>query len=140
VHRIEQDEVEELKEFIEMLNYKSSNGAVVVVEGKKDVIALTTLGFYGNVIMLNSCRSLSRLVYNIQHSKEVILLLDMDSKGRYLTQRIVSMISNRRRINLFYKKRLVEITRGKIRSVEELVIYKEYINNNNNVIDYIQSI
>jgi len=140
VRRIEQDEVEELKEFIDMLNYKSSNGAVVVVEGKKDVIALTTLGFYGNVIMLNSCRSLSRLVDNIQHSKEVILLLDMDSKGRYLTQRIVSMISNRRRVNLFYKKRLVEITRGKIRSVEELVIYKEYINNNNNVIDYIQSI
>jgi len=140
VRRIEQDEVEELKEFIDMLNYKSSNGAVVVVEGKKDVIALTTLGFYGNVIMLNSCRSLSRLVDNIQHSKEVILLLDMDSKGRYLTQRIVSMISNRRRGNLFYKKRLVEITRGKIRSVEELVIYKEYINNNNNVIDYIQSI
>lgn len=140
MRRIEQDEVEELKEFIDMLNYKSSNGAVVVVEGKKDVIALTTLGFYGNVIMLNSCRSLSRLVDNIQHSKEVILLLDMDSKGRYLTQRIVSMISNRRRVNLFYKKRLVEITRGKIRSVEELVIYKEYINNNNNVIDYIQSI
>jgi Small primase-like proteins (Toprim domain) len=139
VHRIEQDEVEELKEFIDMLNYKSSNGAVVVVEGKKDVIALTTLGFYGNVIMLNSCRSLSRLVDYTQHYKEVILLLDMDSKGRYLTQRIVSMISNRRRINLFYKKRLVEITRGKIRSVEELVIYKEYINNNN-VIDYIQSI
>jgi len=139
VRRIEQDEVEELKEFIDMLNYKSSNGAVVVVEGKKDVIALTTLGFYGNVIMLNSCRSLSRLVYYTQHYKEVILLLDMDSKGRYLTQRIVSMISNRRRINLFYKKRLVEITRGKIRSVEELVIYKEYINNNN-VIDYIQSI
>jgi len=139
VHRIEQDEVGELKEFIEMLNHESSNGAVVVVEGKKDVIALTTLGFYGNVIMLNSCRSLSRLVDYTQHYKEVILLLDMDSKGRYLTQRIVSMISNRRRINLFYKKRLVEITRGKIRSVEELVIYKEYINNNN-VIDYIQSI
>jgi len=139
VHRIEQDEVEELKEFIDMLNHESSNGAVVVVEGKKDVIALTTLGFYGNVIMLNSCRSLSRLVDYTQHYKEVILLLDMDSKGRYLTQRIVSMISNRRRINLFYKKRLVEITRGKIRSVEELVIYKEYINNNN-VIDYIQSI
>lgn len=139
MHRIEQDEVGELKEFIEMLNHESSNGAVVVVEGKKDVIALTTLGFYGNVIMLNSCRSLSRLVDYTQHYKEVILLLDMDSKGRYLTQRIVSMISNRRRINLFYKKRLVEITRGKIRSVEELVIYKEYINNNN-VIDYIQSI
>ena len=139
MHRIEQDEVEELKEFIDMLNHESSNGAVVVVEGKKDVIALTTLGFYGNVIMLNSCRSLSRLVDYTQHYKEVILLLDMDSKGRYLTQRIVSMISNRRRINLFYKKRLVEITRGKIRSVEELVIYKEYINNNN-VIDYIQSI
>jgi 5S rRNA maturation endonuclease (ribonuclease M5) len=132
VHRIEQDEVEELKEFIDMLNHESSNGAVVVVEGKKDVIALTALGFYGNIIMLNSCRSLSRLVDNIQHSKEVILLLDMDSKGRYLTQRIVSMISNRRRVNLFYKKRLVEITRGKIRSVEELVIYKEHINNNNN--------
>ncbi len=130
MHRIEQDEVEELKEFIEMLNHETSNGAVVVVEGKKDVIALTTLGFYGNVIMLNSCRSLSRLVDYTQHYKEVILLLDMDSKGRYLTQRIVSMISNRRRVNLFYKRMLVEITRGKIRSVEELVIYKEHINNN----------
>ncbi len=129
MHRIEEDEVEEIKEFIDMLNNESSNGAIVVVEGKKDVIALTALGFYGNVIMLNSCRSLSRLVDNIQHFREIILLLDMDSKGRYLTQRLASMISNRRRINLFYKRRLVEITKGRIRSIEELVIYKEYIIN-----------
>ncbi len=124
MYRIKEEEVEELKEFIEMLNHASSKGALVVVEGKRDVMALTNLGFSGNIITLNA--SLSKIASSIE-SREVILLLDMDSKGRYLTKRLASMIPPRK-VNLFYKKRLLEVTRGRIRRIEELTIYKEYMN------------
>ncbi len=128
MYRIKEEEVEELKEFIEMLNHASSKGALVVVEGKRDVMALTNLGFSGSIITLNA--SLSKIASKITSSierREVILLLDMDSKGRYLTKRLASMIPARK-VNLFYKKRLLEVTRGRIRRIEELTIYKEYMN------------
>ncbi len=124
MYRIKEEEVKELREFIEMLNHASSKGALVVVEGKRDVMALTNLGFSGSIITLNA--SLTKIASSIE-SREVILLLDMDSKGRFLTKRLASMIPARK-VNLFYKKRLLEVTRGRIRSIEELTIYKEYMN------------
>ena len=130
MHKLDLEEVARIKEFIDMLNYASSNGSVVIVEGRRDALALKSLGFYGKMVILNNHkRGLTNLVEYIYHVREAILLLDMDSKGRYLTQRLVSMVTDRRRVNLFYRKRLAEITKGRIRSMEELLMYNEYINN-----------
>jgi 5S rRNA maturation endonuclease (ribonuclease M5) len=48
----------------------------------------------------------------------------MDRTGKYLTSRLVSQLqSSRHSVNLSYKRALARITNGKVRHVEDLVIY-----------------
>lgn len=126
--RIDQDEVQRLQKFVNMLNEESSNGAVVVVEGKRDVKALASIGFIGSVVMLNSYKGVNKLVERLEQTSKVILMLDMDRKGKYLTQKILTLLQYKgKNVDLFYKKTLAEITKGKVRHTEDLTIYNKYI-------------
>lgn len=126
--RIDQDEVERLQKFVNMLNYESDNGAVVVVEGKRDVNALESIGFRGNVVTINNYKGINKLVDNLEREDKVILMLDMDSKGKYLTHRILTLLQYKgKNVDMFYKKMLLTITKGKVRHTEDLVIYYKYI-------------
>jgi 5S rRNA maturation endonuclease (ribonuclease M5) len=126
--RIDQDEVERLQKFVNMLNYESDNGAVVVVEGKRDVNALESIGFKGNVVTINNYKGINKLVDNLEREDKVILMLDMDSKGKYLTHRILTLLQYKgKNVDMFYKKMLLTITKGKVRHTEDLVIYYKYI-------------
>lgn len=126
--RIDQDEVQRLQRFVNMLNEESSNGAIVVVEGKRDVKALTSIGFIGNAVMLNSYKGVNKLVEHLEQASKVILMLDMDRKGKYLTRKILTLLQYKgKNADLFYKKTLAEITKGKVRHTEDLTIYNKYI-------------
>jgi len=126
--RIDQDEVQELQKFVNMLNEESNNGAVIVVEGKRDVNALASVGFKGNVVTLNNFRGINRLVDNLERAGKVILMLDMDHKGKYLTHKILTLLQYKgKNVDVFYKKILSEITKGKVRHTEDLAIYNKYI-------------
>ena len=126
--RIDQDEVQRLQRFVNMLNEESSNGAIVVVEGKRDVKALASIGFIGNVVMLNSYKGVNKLVERLEQTSKVILMLDMDRKAKYLTQKILTLLQYKgKNVDLFYKKTLAEITKGKVRHTEDLTIYNKYI-------------
>lgn len=126
--RIDQDEVQRLQRFVNMLNEESSNGAIVVVEGKRDVKALASIGFIGNVVMLNSYKGVNKLVEHLEQTSKVILMLDMDRKGKYLTRKILTLLQYKgKNADLFYKKTLAEITKGKVRHTEDLTIYNKYI-------------
>lgn len=126
--RIDQDEVQRLQKFVNMLNEESSNGAIVVVEGKRDVKALASIGFIGNVVMLNSYKGVNKLVEHLEQASKVILMLDMDRKGKYLTRKILTLLQYKgKNADLFYKKTLAEITKGKVRHTEDLTIYNKYI-------------
>jgi 5S rRNA maturation endonuclease (ribonuclease M5) len=117
--------IDHLRRFIEMLNEEAENGSVIVVEGKRDVEALSRLGFNGNLTVLNHFKGISHFVDNhCQMSKKIILLLDMDRTGKYLTSKILTQLQHKgNNVNLFYKKKLARITKGKIRHVEELAMY-----------------
>jgi 5S rRNA maturation endonuclease (ribonuclease M5) len=126
--RIDQDEVQRLQKFVNMLNEESDNGAVVVVEGKRDVNALVSVGFKGNVVALNNFKGINRLVDNLERKSKIILMLDMDRKGKYLTHKILTLLQYKgKNVDLFYKKVLAEITKGKVRHIEEIIIYSKYI-------------
>ncbi|MGH9933775.1 MAG: toprim domain-containing protein [Nitrososphaerales archaeon] len=126
--RIDQDEVQKVQKFVNMLNQESENGAVVVVEGKRDVDALVSIGFNGNVVTLNNFKGVNGLVDDLEKVRKVILMLDMDRKGKYLTHKILTLLHYKgKNVDMFYKKMLAEITRGKVRHIEEIVIYKKYI-------------
>ena len=126
--RIDQDEVQNLQKFVNMLNEESNNGAVVVVEGKRDVSALLSVGFNGNVVTLNNFKGVNGLVDNLDKVSKVILMLDMDPKGKYLTHKILKLLQCKgKNVDMFYKRKLAEITKGKVRQIEEIMIYKKYI-------------
>ncbi|MFL6396741.1 MAG: toprim domain-containing protein [Nitrososphaeraceae archaeon] len=121
--------IDRLCQFIDMLNEEAENGSVVVVEGKRDVEALIRIGFNGNVTMLNRFKGITDFV-DSQHliSKKIILLLDMDRTGKYLTSRLVAQLQHKgNNVTLFYKKTLAKITNGKIRHIEELVTYAPHV-------------
>ena len=126
--RIDQDEVQKVQKFVNMLNQESENGAIVVVEGKRDVDALVSIGFNGNVVTLNNFKGVNGLVDDLEKVRKVILMLDMDRKGKYLTHKILTLLHYKgKNVDMFYKKMLAEITKGKVRHIEEIVIYKKYI-------------
>ena len=125
---IDQNEVCQVQNFVNRLNEESNYGAIVVVEGKRDVNGLASLGFRGNIITINSFRGINRLVESLEKETKVILMLDMDRKGKYLTHKILTLLQrNGKSVDIFQKKILSEITKGKVRHIEEIIVYSKYI-------------
>lgn len=119
------DTVERLRSFIFSLNEESERGSVVVVEGKRDAEALCSVGFKGVPALFHRFKGISDFVDNHDSpERKIILLLDMDRTGKYLTSRLASQLQFRHRnVNLSYKRALSRITNGKIRHVEDLAIF-----------------
>jgi 5S rRNA maturation endonuclease (ribonuclease M5) len=117
--------IEKLRGFIGMLNEESEKGSVVVVEGRRDAEALSSIGFTGSPAVFHNFKGIADFVDSHCHiNRKIILLLDMDRTGKYITRRLVSQLQSRRNnVNLFYKHTLARITNGKVRHVEDLVIY-----------------
>lgn len=118
--------LDRITQFIHSLNRESENGSIIVVEGKRDSAALTKLGFIGQVTVYNRFKGVLDFVDSHQLTdKKIILLLDMDRTGKYLTSRIVSLLQQRgSNVNLTYKKKLCEITNGKVRHIEDIGSYQ----------------
>jgi 5S rRNA maturation endonuclease (ribonuclease M5) len=117
----ELDEIFLVKDFIKSLN--SAHHSIIVVEGKRDEQALKQLGFTGKICQFHSFKGLIKFADSMPKHKNLILLLDSDRKGRYLTKRIISQLQHRATIDLSYRKQLTIITKGRIRNVEDLSIY-----------------
>lgn len=117
--------IERLRSFIGMLNEESEKGSVVVVEGKRDAEALSKVGFTGNPAVFHHFKGIADFLDSHDSAgRKMILLLDMDRTGKYLTSRLVSQLQSRRHsVSLSYKRSLARITNGKVRHVEDLVTY-----------------
>ena len=118
---VDDSEIAEVRNFIRLLNSKKNS--IVVVEGKKDENALKRLGFSGRVCQFHSFKGLTKFVDSMPRYRHLIVLLDSDRKGRYLTRRIISQLEHRMTIDLSFKRKLVAITKGKVRNVENLSSY-----------------
>lgn len=115
------DEIADVQAFVRSLN--SQRHSIIVVEGKRDEDALKRLGFAGKICQFHSFKGLIKFADSMPRHKNLILLLDSDRKGRYLTKRILSQLQHRMTVDLSYRKQLSAITRGKIRNVEDLSVY-----------------
>lgn len=123
---ISYDEVSDLKNFIVSLN--SASESMVVVEGKRDSAALKNLGYSQQILEFHRFGGITKFADSVCCHKNLILLFDSDRKGKYLTKRVIEQLERRTRIDLSYKNRLMKITSGKIRSIEELSQYEEVLN------------
>jgi len=122
---VSEQEIQEIKNFIGLLNSKSDSA--VIVEGKRDSEALKNLGFSGRVLEFHKFRGLRKFVDLVSEYNSLIILLDRDRKGRYLTTKIVEQLERRVKIDLSFKRKLVSITKGKVHFIEELGCYKSFL-------------
>ena len=119
-----ESEIAEIKKFMDSLN--SQTNCVVVVEGKRDAAALVKLGYSGKILEFHRFNGMIKFADSAAKYYRLILLLDGDRKGRYLTKKIIELLEHRTKIDLLFKKKLVSITKGKIRFIEQLVCYEYY--------------
>ena len=119
-----ESEIAEIKKFMNLLN--SQKDSVVVVEGKRDSAALIKLGYSGKILEFHKFNGMIKFTDSAAKYRKIILLLDGDRKGRYLTKKIIELLEHRTKIDLLFKKKLVSITKGKIRFIEQLVCYESY--------------
>jgi 5S rRNA maturation endonuclease (ribonuclease M5) len=119
-----ESEIAEIKKFINLLN--SQKDGVVVVEGKRDSAALIKLGYSGKILEFHKFNGMIKFADSAAKYRKLILLLDGDRKGKYLTKKIIELLERRTKIDLLFKKKLVSITKGKIRFIEQLICYESY--------------
>ena len=117
-------EIAEMKKFMNLLN--SQKNCAVVVEGKRDSAALVKLGYSGKILEFHRFNGMVKFADSAARYRKLILLLDGDRKGRYLTKKIIELLEHRTKIDLLFKKKLVSITKGKIRFIEQLICYESY--------------
>ena len=118
---VTESEIIKIQNFIDLLNSKKDS--MVVVEGKRDASALKKLGYSGKLCEFHSFKGLTKFADSIASYKNLIVLFDGDRKGKYLTSKIISRLEHRIRIDLSFKRKLVTITKGKIRHIEDLSTY-----------------
>lgn len=119
---------ESLVLYIKNLNDESNNGSLVVVEGKRDVNALRSLGFTGKILMLCHNNNFDRFISEAGKYHKIILLLDLDREGRSLTKKAAILLEGKKHvIDLYFRRNLSSITCGRVKQIEELSKYAEYI-------------
>ena len=119
-----ESEIAEIKKFVNLLN--SQKDSAIVVEGKRDSAALIKLGYSGKILEFHKFNGMIKFADSAAKYRKIILLLDGDRKGKYLTKKIIELLEHRTKIDLLFKKKLVSITKGKIRFIEQLVCYESY--------------
>ena len=122
---VTENEIYGIKEFIDSLN--SEQESAVIVEGKRDSAALKKIGFTEKVLEFHRFGGLTKFADSVSDHKNLIILFDSDRKGKYLTRRVIEQLEHRTKIDLSYKKKLVQITSGKIRAIEELDRYEQFL-------------
>ncbi len=122
---VTEQEIIELKNFIFELN--SLEDSIVVVEGKRDSIALKKLGYTGKVLEFYKFAGMIDFADSVSKYKRLIILFDRDKKGRTLTGKTIQLLQRRTKIDLSFKRKLREITKGKIMFIEQLVCYESYL-------------
>jgi len=114
------EKIRELKEFVDQINNESTKNSLILVEGKRDLEALSYLGCSGNIQAYHNYKNIVDLADNFRVKyKKLILLLDLDDTGRIMTRKI-SYLLNQRYIDNYYRNKIIRITQGKIRTIEDL--------------------
>jgi len=122
---VTEQEIIELKNFIFQLN--SMEDSVVVVEGKRDSIALKKLGYSGKILEFHRFGGMIDFADSVSKYKRLIILFDRDKKGRKLTGKTIQQLQRRTKVDLSFKRKLRIITKGKIMFIEQLVCYESYL-------------
>jgi 5S rRNA maturation endonuclease (ribonuclease M5) len=126
--KLDQNTLQALILFTRKLNDECKDGALVVVEGRRDAKALESIGFKGELFLLCHNESLVKLASKAEGYKKIILLLDLDKKGKVLTKKAAMILQEKKsKIDLFFRRELSKVSKGRIKHIEELSKFGDYL-------------
>jgi 2,5-diamino-6-(ribosylamino)-4(3H)-pyrimidinone 5'-phosphate reductase len=119
---------ERIQHILECLAADSDGGTPIVVEGKKDVETLRSLGIDGKITTAKSGKRLLDVVSEVEESgaREIILLADFDRRGRELTSRLKKHLETAKIVaNTSFWRELSSLVGKEVKDVEGLAAYLE---------------
>lgn len=119
--------LERFQQLIEQVALESSNGSIIVVEGRKDLESLRKMGIAGPIQCLQSSRQNTlSFVEKLGRTERIVVLTDFDREGTSLAKKLArNLNAHSLHVNLVIWKNLRELTRSDVRSIEELPKYFE---------------
>lgn len=120
---------ERVLELLDRLIAESAKGTLIIVEGRKDVDTLRRLGIEGKVLAAKTRgKSVLDVLGEVEKfgSREVVVLMDFDRRGRELTKRLVQGFERMRiKPNLVFWKELRRLVGREVKDIEGLASYIE---------------
>ena len=118
---------EKIQQILECLAEESAKGTPIIVEGKKDVETLRTLGVQGQIVTAKTGgKSRLDLISEIEKTgnQEVILLLDFDRRGKEWTAILRENLEKARiKTNITFRKELLRFAGRELKDIEGLAAY-----------------
>ena len=123
------DKEEKILQVLECLAEESAKGTPIIVEGKNDIEALKVLGVEGKIISAKTGgKSILDVISEVEKctAKEVIMLLDIDRRGKEWTKRLKQNLENAKtKIDLTFWSRLLALVGTEVKDIEGLATYME---------------
>jgi 5S rRNA maturation endonuclease (ribonuclease M5) len=120
---------EKILQILNALAEEAARGTPIIVEGKKDVEALRSLGIDGNVITVKTGgKSFLDVVSAIEQggAAEVVLFLDFDRRGRQGTQRLKQSLEHAKiKPNMTFWRELSALLGKEVQCIEGITAYME---------------
>ena len=113
-----------LEELVLELQEISDSGAIIVVEGQKDMVSLRLLGINGEIRLASQQPLLEFTDLISKSKKEIILLTDWDNKGGLMARKIIQHLSNYGILpNTTIRSKLRSLSKKRIKDIESLNNY-----------------
>ena len=125
-----QEKVEKLTLILEKLAEKSSEGAIILVEGVKDVEALKNIGIKGKICCIKNRKIplYDFLSQYINIDEEVIVLTDFDRRGTQLAEKIVNYLEKSGKpVNLTFWLKMQNLFSSSLKDIEGVASYLKNI-------------
>jgi 5S rRNA maturation endonuclease (ribonuclease M5) len=118
---------EKIQHVLECLIEEAAKGTPIIVEGKKDIRTLKTLGVQGKIVSAKTGgKSYLDVVSEAERvgSQNIILLLDFDRRGKELTEKLRQDLEKVGiKPNLTFWNELFRLLRRDVKDVEGLAAY-----------------
>ena len=114
------EEIEYIRHIFDDLLYLNKS-IPIIVEGKRDRIALKRLGLKGRIIQLHRGQNIYEFCEDILKKYEkVILLIDWDKRGEQLYQKVADLLKGHFEEYSIFRETLIRLFGKEIKEVEEI--------------------
>ncbi len=123
-----QEMLEELEELLGQLREREED-KVILIEGRKDRLALSCLGIGGEILQVQDARGLFGVAEELARTgKEAIILTDWDRKGGHLAQLLRNALkANDVRFDDTIRSRLSMLCKKEIKDIESLPSFVSFL-------------